>query len=84
MSSSGVPWKNMVAYVGPTINEQNEKIIELLHANGVRCMISLAPTHDKLKTAEERRTNYRAEITKKPDIIESDRPLEVGRVIMEW
>lgn len=84
MASSGVPWKNMVAYVGPTFNEQNEKIVELLHANGVRCMISLAPTHDKLKTTEERRTNYRTEIAKKPDIIESDRPLEVGRIIMEW
>lgn len=84
MANSEAPWENMIAYVGPTINEQNEKIVELLHANGVRCMISLAPTHDKLKTTEERRTNYCAEIAKKPDIIESDRPLEVGCVIREW
>lgn len=81
MKISGVPWSNMIAYVGPTINPENEKIVELLHADGVRCMISVAPTHDKLTTAEERTVNYLQEIEKRPDIIESDRPLEIGKVI---
>ena len=81
MKISGVPWRNMIAYVGPTINPENEKIVELLHADGVRCMISVAPTHDKLETLEEREVNYLLEIAKKPDIIESDRPLEVGKLI---
>jgi glycerophosphoryl diester phosphodiesterase len=81
MKISGVPWSNMIAYVGPAINEENQKIVELLHTNGVRCMISVAPTHDKLETAEERKTGYLQEILKRPDIIESDRPLEIGTVI---
>ena len=45
MATSGVPWQNMIAYVGPTINSENEAIIKLLHTNGVRCMVSFAPTH---------------------------------------
>lgn len=81
MKISGVPWHNMIAYVGPAINPENEKIVELLHAHGVRCMISVAPTHDKLATPEEREPAYLQEIAKHPDIIESDRPLEVGKLI---
>jgi hypothetical protein len=44
-------------------------------------MISVAPTHDKIETAEERKEQYLKEISTQPDIIESDRPLEVGKVI---
>jgi glycerophosphoryl diester phosphodiesterase len=81
MTISGVPWNRMIAYVGPSINPENEKIVEMLHAGGVRCMISVAPTHDKLATPEEREAAYLQEIGKRPDIIESDRPLEVGKLI---
>lgn len=81
MKISGVPWSNMIAYVGPTIDGGNQKIVKLLHASGVRCMISVAPTHDKSGTAGERETGYLQEISKRPDIIESDRPLEIGIVI---
>jgi glycerophosphoryl diester phosphodiesterase len=81
MAASGVPWENMIAYVGPTINEENAKIVELLHAKGVRCMISVAPTHDKLATAEERKKAYLEEISKKPDIIESDIPTEIWNAL---
>lgn len=77
LAASGVPWENMIAYVGPTINEENAKIVDLLHAKGVRCMISVAPTHDKLATAAERKKAYLEEISKKPDIIESDIPTEI-------
>lgn len=80
ISISGVPWRNMIAYVGPTINEKNKDIVEKLHNNGVRCMVSLAPTHDKLGTKEERAEKYMLEIEKKPDIIESDIPVEVWNV----
>lgn len=77
IEASGVPWKNMIAYVGPTINADNSQIVEILHSKGVRCMISVAPTHDKLPKAEERRKAYSEEISKKPDIIESDLPCEI-------
>ena len=78
---SGVPWGSMVAYVGPSINPENGKIVKMLHAAGVRCMISVAPTHDQLATPEEREAAYLQEISTQPDIIESDRPLEVGILI---
>lgn len=80
LAISGVPWKNMIAYVGPSINEGNRHIIEKLRKNGVRCMISVAPTHDKETTPEKRAELYQQEIHLQPDIIESDYPTEVGKV----
>ncbi len=81
IAKSGVPWENMIAYVGPTINAENSKIVEMLHAKGVRCMTSVAPTHDKLATAEARQKAYLEEIGKKPDIIESDIPTEIWKAL---
>lgn len=81
ISISGVPWENMIAYVGRTLTPENSKICEMLHAHGVRCMISVAPTHDKLPTVEERAAKYKEEIDKRPDIIESDIPTEVWKVL---
>lgn len=80
ISISGVPWRNMIAYVGHTIDDKNIGIVEKLRSKGVRCMVSLAPTHDKIKSKEERTSKYEMEIEKKPDIIESDIPLEVWEV----
>lgn len=81
LAISGVPWKNMIAYVGPTIDNNNRTIVENLRRNGVKCMISLAPTHDKLADKEEREAEYRKEILLSPDIIESDIPIEVWQVL---
>lgn len=80
---SGVPWENMIAYVGQSIDESNRHIVEKLHANGVRCMVSFAPTHDRQKTTEQRMAAYIREFENsvyKPDIIESDYPVEVWGV----
>lgn len=81
MSISGVPWENMIAYVGHTLNEGNKEIVERLRQKNVRCMISVAPTHDRLNTKDERAEAYRLEIGKRPDIIESDYPFEVWNVL---
>ena len=80
---SGVPWDNMIAYVGHSINESNRHIVEKLHSKGVRCMVSYAPTHDKERTTEQRMAAYIREVENsvyKPDIIESDYPVEVWSV----
>jgi glycerophosphoryl diester phosphodiesterase len=77
----GVPWKNMIAYVGPTIDESNSAIVAKLHEKGVRCMVSYAPTHDRLATKEERKAAYRKEMEKQPDIVESDIPTEIWEVV---
>lgn len=81
LSISGVPWENMIAYVGHSVTPENKKVVEMLHARGVRCMISVAPTHDKLPSKEERALKYKEEIDKNPDIIESDIPTEVWKVL---
>ncbi len=80
---SGVPWENMIVYVGQSIDESNRHIVEKLHANGVRCMVSFAPTHDRQRTTEQRMAAYIREFENsvyKPDIIESDYPVEVWGV----
>jgi glycerophosphoryl diester phosphodiesterase len=81
MAISGVPWKTMIAYVGPTINETNKHIVEKLRAKRVRCMVSYAPTLDKLESAEERQEAYKKEIKTNPDIIESDLPVEIWKAL---
>lgn len=78
---SGVPWENMIAYVGQTINDSNRHIVDQLRAKGVRCMVSYAPTLDRLRTAEERESAYKGAINANPDIIESDYPVEIGKVL---
>ncbi|MDL2265430.1 glycerophosphodiester phosphodiesterase family protein [Parabacteroides sp. OttesenSCG-928-G07] len=81
LAIAGVPWENMIAYVGPSINESNRHIVEKLRKNGVRCMISVAPTHDRKTTSKERAELYLQEINLQPDIIESDYPTEVDKVL---
>jgi glycerophosphoryl diester phosphodiesterase len=81
IAASGVPWKNMIAYVGSSITEKNREIVKLLHKKKVRCMISVAPTHDRLTTAAERKRAYLEEILNKPDIIESDIPTEIWKAL---
>lgn len=80
---SGVPWHTMIAYVGPTINDANRHIVDKLHAKGVRCMVSYAPTHDRLPTKEEREKAYLEDVKCRPDIIESDIPTEIREVMMK-
>lgn len=80
-SSSGVPWQNMMAYVGQTIDDSNRDLVEKLHAHGVKCMIALSPTHDRLDNYEERAIKYKEEISLKPDVIETDYPIEVWEVV---
>lgn len=80
---SGVPWENMIAYVGQKIDDSNRHIVEKLHAKGVRCMISFSPTHDRLGSTEQRMAAYIREVENsvyRPDIIESDYPVEVWSI----
>ena len=83
MELSGVPWSQIVAYVGPTMKAENKKLYDRLHALGVRCMISTAPTHDREPDSGKRLRRYREELQKRPDIVETDRPVELGRLLSE-
>jgi len=81
LEKAGVPWKNMIAYVGPVNKTENKELFDLLHAKGVMCMISAAPSYDKLKDAGDRAAHYRETFTQGADILESDLPIEAADAI---
>ncbi len=73
-----VPFNRMIAYIGPRIKPENQQLYKALNAKGVMCMISAAPTYDKLETKEARAEAYRAIFADGASILESDLPIEVG------
>ncbi len=77
----GIPWKNMIAYIGPRFQPENKELLNLLHAKGVMCMISAAPSYDKLPNPAERAEHYRQTFMQGADILESDFPIEVAEAI---
>lgn len=77
----GIPWLNMMAYIGPRDKPENKELIDLLNARGVRCMISAASSYDKLKDPAERKKAYQQIIRSGVDVIESDLPIEVAQAI---
>lgn len=74
---AGIPWSQIMAYVGPENTPEARELCEMLHERGAMCMISAAPKYDKLDSLE--RTKAYLEIYNSGvDIIESDRPIEVA------
>jgi glycerophosphoryl diester phosphodiesterase len=71
----------MIAYIGPTNKPENKELLDMLHAKGVMCMISAAPSYDKLKDPAERANHYRETFAMGADILESDLPIEVAEAI---
>ena len=80
-ASANIPWKQIMAYIGPDIKSENQVMYNLLHAKGVKCMISSAPTYDKLNTEEGRAEAYQTIVKDGADVIESDLPIEVAEAI---
>lgn len=64
----------VMAYVGTKMRPEEQPLYDALHRNGVMCMISVAPTHDKGKTEAEKIVGYKMEIETHPDVIETDYP----------
>lgn len=79
--AAGIPWSHMIAYIGPTNMPENKVLYDLLHAKGVMCMISAAPSYDKLKDAEARKAAYRETFKAGADILESDLPIEAAGAV---
>ncbi len=78
---AGVPWSSIMAYVGPENKPENKEMYDLLHARGVMCMISAAPTYDKLKDPTARKKAYQETFEMGADVLESDLPIEVAAAI---
>lgn len=81
--AANIPFNRMIAYIGPEVKPENRRMYELLNAQGVMCMISSAPTYDKLPSREERAEAYGAVFADGASILESDLPIEAGRAITE-
>jgi len=79
--AAGIPYSNMMAYIGPENKPENKPLLDLLHAKGVMAMISAAPTYDKLPDAAARAKNYRETFAQGADVLESDLPIEVAAAI---
>ncbi len=77
---AGIPWDHFIAYVGPRLETEKQEVYDLLHSNGVRCMISLAPNFDKVASERERKSLYQEGIESSPDIIETDFPIDLYQV----
>lgn len=78
----GIPASQMIAYIGSDIKASNQVLYKLLNGKGIMCMISSAPTYDKLKTTAERAEAYRNIITDGASILESDLPKETADAIV--
>src|SRR5690606_40052372 len=72
----GIPWSQIMAYVGPLSKPENKQLYDLLHERGVKVMISAAPSYDKLESSEERKAAYIKAIEEGADVIESDLPID--------
>lgn len=78
---AGIPWKQVMAYIGPEVKPENKELYDLLHAKGVKCMISSASTYDKLESKTARAEAYRNIVADGADVLESDYPIEVAEAI---
>jgi len=78
---AGIPWSQIMAYVGPTNKPGNKEMYDLLHAKGVMCMISAAPSYDKLPDPAARKNAYQEIIKAGADVLESDLPIEVAAAV---
>lgn len=72
-----IDWNRVkVAYVGPTMKPELHWMYDRLHEKGIKCMISVAPSHDKCYNDSCKIEGYRLELNTgmRPDIIETDYP----------
>ena len=69
-----IPWSQVMAYVGTMMLPDQQELYDNLHRNGVMCMISLAPTHDRRATDAQKIQGYELEIPTGCDVIETDYP----------
>ncbi|WP_164126118.1 glycerophosphodiester phosphodiesterase family protein [Sphingobacterium luzhongxinii] len=79
--NSGLPYDRMIVYIGPEIKPENQDMYNFFKEKGVLCMISTAPTYDKLSSKDKRAEKYRAVFADGARILESDLPIAVSEAI---
>ena len=71
---AGIPASQMMAYVGTMMLADQQPLYDSLHRQGVMCMISVAPTHDRRAAEAQKRGGYELELGSGCDVIETDYP----------
>ncbi len=80
LKASGIPNKNIVAFVG--ITEPEPALYEALHQNNISCILGTMGNLDR--SAEARQSNVYANLVKNgADILATDRPVEASAAIQE-
>jgi glycerophosphoryl diester phosphodiesterase len=83
---TGLPWNNIIAFVGHTPPKDKE-LLQMIHAKGTSCMVGTSRNFDlefianregERKAVENR---YRALLQSGADLIETDLPIEVGKLL---
>jgi glycerophosphoryl diester phosphodiesterase len=76
--SSGIPLENLIAFTGTA--EKERDLYELLHENGIYCILGTLGNLDK--RAEARGDHiYPGFVKKGADILATDRPIEAAKAI---
>lgn len=81
---TGVPFNQMIAYIGPHVKPENKELYALLNKKGTMCMISAASSYDKLKTPEKRKAAYISIAQDGASVLESDYPIEAAEAIKSF
>ena len=82
----GVPWRNVVAFVGHTPPEDRE-LYQMIHRKGVNCMIGTSRHLDlrflkeKMGSLQPLEPEYRAFLERGADLIETDIPVQLGPLL---
>jgi glycerophosphoryl diester phosphodiesterase len=77
----GIPFKQLIAYIGPHVKPENQELYKLINGEGAMCMISAASSYDKHKDEEGRRAAYRSVVNDGATILESDYPISAAEAI---
>lgn len=87
--SSGVPWSNLVAFVGHQPSEDLD-LYRMIHERGACCMIGTSRNLDRkilrgeVKDIRSLVKDYRAFIERGADIVETDIPVELSGLLSGW
>ena len=82
----GIPWRNVVAFVGHTPPEDRE-LYAMIHRKGANCMIGTSRHLDlrfikeKMNSLQPLEPEYRAFLQRGADLIETDIPVQLGPLL---
>jgi glycerophosphoryl diester phosphodiesterase len=83
---TGIPWGNIIAFTGHT-QPKDEGLLEMIHAKGTCCVAGTSRNLDKELAGDRESGNagveqsYRELLERGVDLIETDIPVEVGKLV---